>query len=301
MIQVPTWRIDGMTFPGQHKVDDQGREWVILRDGETGWQGSPGARTDRTDRPYSHGAFRGAAFRKERILTLKGRVWCPDEDSREETERELSALCSDPAQLYEYRRTTDRYDQVVHVELDDEVLISNPVGVLRLDFSYQFAAPDPRIFDYSWQEPISTVAVSSVDGVDWFTDVDWSTGLDFGFSTTASSLSKVANYGTAPAFPLFRLKGPLANPGIFHVESGVVIRYNSQIAEGEYVVINCDTNPQRGWDGHTCYSTLRGNVRSLLTRIDWPVVDPQTVATFQLQATGSSNSELMTQLRSAYW
>lgn len=298
---VPTWTLDGLTLPGSPTLDDQGREWLIVSDGETGWNGSPAARTDRTARPYSHGTFRGAAYRKERIITLKGRVWCPTAALREQTERQLSALCSDPNQLYEYRRATATYDQVAYVELDDAILLSMTNGLRVLYFSLQLAAPDPRIHDYQWQEPISTVPVSNPGGVDWFTSVDWATNLDFGYTPTDGSLSKVANYGTAPAYPLFRLKGPLTNPSILHVESGVVIAYNAEIPDGDVVYINCDVNPQRGWDGHVCYSTQRGNVRSLLTRFDWPVVNPQTVATFKLQSTGSSNSELMTQLRSAYW
>lgn len=299
--QVPTWRIDGMTFPGKPTVDDQGREWQIIRGGEVGWQGSPKPRTTRSARPAGDGSFRSRSYRGERVLTLKGYVACPTEDSREETERELAALCSDGGRLYEYRRTTARYDQVAYVELDDEVLLDNPAGTFNLTYSFQFAAPDPRIHDFGWQRSASTLPVGGVGGIDPDSGVLNSSGYIETGTDSEPSIARIANYGTATARPVFTISGAITQPVIVNLETGDQIGYAGSLGPDDVLTINCDEHPQMDLLPHSVLLNGTQNVRSLVRHpVDWPQVDPQAVSQFQLQATGSSTAELVTALRSAY-
>lgn len=301
---LPTWEIDTLRITRANSVDELGRRWVVSKhpDGETGWTGAPATRTQRSDRPFGPGQFRSAAYRKEREIGLTGTVWCPDEAIREQTEVELASLCSDPGRLYTYRRRTETYDQTADVELNDAVLLS-VMTPYRLDWSLAFVAPDPRKHDYAWQEPQSTVATPGSFGLDFSGGgLDFSGGgLDFG-TPAVMSVAKVANYGTAPAYPVFELTGQLSSPAIVHLETGARLTYADAVALGETITINCDDFPQRNQPGKTCLSTARGNVRSLLTiGTTWPVVDPGEVATFQLQAAPGVAGGMRSMLRSAYW
>lgn len=307
-LNVPTWYIDGFTFPGRETTDERGRSWTILLDGEDGWLGSPAPRTKRTERPNAHGTFRSIAYRGERIFKLEGEVWCPDDETREDTERELAALCSDPGKLYPFRRKALKYDLISQVELDDAPLIRMKPGAYALEYSFQFASPDPRVHDYSWQEPISTLPGEQVyagHGLETQYDLDFSNGgLDFGptVSLLEAPYSRVANYGTAVAYPVFRIRGPVNLPVIEDMDTGWTLTYAKEIKENETLTINCDDFAQRNAPGHSVISSERGNVRTHVTlSVDWPKVDPKQVRRFRLNGTGNEKAELMTMLRSAWY
>lgn len=298
------WTIDGLTFYVDDTIlDDLDRAWVVRKNEEKGWANPPAPRTRREDRPSGPGSYRSTAYRQERIYTLAGAVWCPSPSIREHTEHTISALCSDPGRLYTLRRRTATYDQVIEVELDDEPLVEM-VTMERLDWSFQFAAPDPRKHDYTWQEPVATPpTVPTNTGLDFSgAGLDFSgAGLDFGDQSVPST-AQVSNHGTAPVYPLFTLTGPLTAPTVVHVESGRTVAYAADVAPGETIVINCDDHQQRGVPGRACLSSARGNVRSLISiGTEWPRVDPQTAASFQLRAGGDQSSSVTAAIRSAWW
>lgn len=296
---MPVWTVDTLEVGALRRTDDLGREWGVKAGTDTGWITSASPRTRREARPNGHGAFRGVAWRDYRQFTLGGVVACPDGPTREQTEVELAGLCSDPGRLYEFRRRTATFDQVTRVELDDAPKIEM-VSFYTLEWLFTFAAPDPRKHSFAWQDPILNPAGASFSGLE-FADPGLGFDLDFGATTTAGT-AQVANYGTAPAYPLFQLTGPLSQPTIVHLDSGRTISYASEIATGERVSINCDEFPQRGIPPHGRVSSTRGNVGALCTiGTEWPVVNPQTTASFALRGTGAPTAELKCSLRSAYW
>lgn len=300
---LPEWSVDTLHVSGRRTVDDLGREWGVEDGTDKGWINPPATRPNRKDRPVGHGSFRAAAYRSFRQFSLGGFVACPTPQLRERTEVELASLCSDPGALYEFRRRTDSYDHTAMVELDDDPLIEM-VTVYTLRWNFTWAAPDPRKHDHYWQEPVCTAPQTHTTGLNFApTGLDFSSGLDFGITTIDSTIAQVGNYGTAPAYPLLRLQGPLSAPAVVHRESGRAIRYASDIAAGEVVTVNCDDFPARGCASHAAISTARGNVSSLLVREgrDWPVVDPQTAATFTLRSGGDLSATLTVSLRSAFW
>lgn len=304
---LPTWDIDDGTLRivnGSH-VDSLGRQWTVAKhpDGEKGWTNTPGPRTNRDDRADGDGSYRSKSYRKERIITLSGTVWCPTPEVREQTEVELAAVCSDGGRLYTYRRTTDTFDQAVLVELDDEPLI-DVITINRVDWSFRFAAPDPRKHDYRWQEPRAAPATDNAPGG----GLDDSGGglpepLDPGVPNDPT-LAQVANYGTAVASPVFILDGhgtPLPPVGILRDDTGDRLDYLATVAVGETVTINCDEFTARGVPPRSAFSSARGDVSSLVTvgASGWPVVAPQDTATFRMLGSGPSDS-LTVALRSAW-
>lgn len=298
---VPTWSVDNLTVYGSYTLDELGREWGIEGGTDGGWAAPAAPRTKRDDRPFADGVFRSPAFRQGRQFSLGGYVGCPDPGLRELAEAELAGLCSDGGRLYEFRRRTDRFDQVAMVELDGQPLIEM-VNLYTVRWQFTFFAPDPRKHDWLWQQPICSPPQPTAGGLAFPLNFG-NTGLDFGTPSSDSTVAQVGNYGTAPAYPLFRLEGPLSTPTVLHRETGRALRYTTDLAAGEELYINCDGFAQRDVPAHAAVSSQRGNVATLLVREGpgWPVVDPQAVATFALRSYGQAGASLRVGLRSAWW
>ncbi len=299
---LPTWTVDTLDVSAFLRTDELGREWGVRAGSDAGWVAPPAPRTVREDRPHSHGSFRGVAFRDYRQFTLGGFVACPDAVTRERTELELSALCSDPGRLYQFRRRGASFDQTAMVELDEAPKIEM-VTLYRLDWQFTFAAPDPRKHDFSWQQPVSTLPSDSTGGADFSASgLDFSgSGIDWG-TGAAPAPARVGNYGSAPAYPVFTLTGPLDQPVVTAVGSGSSIYYGGSVSSNETVTINCDGFGQLGVPGHGCVSSTRGNVRSLLSIGDeWPRLEPGMTEGFQLQGSGGGSPTLQVSVRSAWW
>lgn len=298
----PTWRIDTLTITAANSTDSLGRQWIVDGDkGEAGWDGAPAPRTNRTARPNGMGSYRSASFAGERSLTLAGSVWCPSVAIREQTALELAALCRDGGQLYTYRRTTDAYDLTCDVERADETLVTT-VTKERLDWSFHFIAPDPRKHDYLWQRVASTLPQGGSGGFDPVNGL-LPTADYFDEGVLAQpAIAEVANFGTAPAYPVFEVDGAVTQPVIYHLESGKTITYAGIMINGDVLTVNCDEFPAMGLLSHSALLNGTQNVRPYLAfPVDWPVIDPQDVGTFQLLATGTTNAQLVVALRSAYY
>lgn len=303
---LPTWQIgDGFAIIAGDCIDELGRHWTVAKHpgGEKGWSNPPGPRTNRDDRSDADGSFRSASFVKERLITLSGAVECFTPELRERTEIELAALCPPGASLYPYRRTTNTYDQVAMVELDDEPLI-DPTTLTALAWSFRFGAPDPRKHDWHWQEPRAHPPQNSPgagisDAAGGISDA--SGGISDGAQVGVEELvATVANYGTATARPFLIVRGPFSQPSFTRMETGETVRSVSEIAAGETVWINCDHFAVRGIPPQTAISSTRGNVTSEWSvAIDWPEVAAQDVAHFSIGGAGPRESVTVA-LRSAY-
>lgn len=297
----PTWSVDTLTVSGELTTDDLGREWGVRAGGDDGWVAPPSMRTSRTDRVNAHGSFRAAGYREARQLTLSGFVACPDAATRERTELQLAALCSDPGRLYDYRRYTNTTDLVVAVELDDQPKIEM-VTLYRLDWEFVFAAPDPRKHDFQVQAPIAGPPTTSASGLDFTAPgLDFSgAGLDFGAPALPQPVS-VGNYGTAPAAPVIQVFGPATNPVVRCITSGQELIYSAPLAEGEVLTVNCDRFVRDGFPARRAVSNVHGDVRNYLSLSGWPSVDPGAVETFTLLSEVAPTTQLRVILRSAWW
>lgn len=299
--QLPaTYELDGIVFGGA--TDANGCWWIpSVTDG---WHGGAKTKTLRAAKLYAAGSFRAPSFRGERAIQITGSCLAVSTTARLAGEVALSAICSDPGKLYTLTATNQNGEQrTADVELDGAPQITVK-GERRFDFQIILASPDPRKHDAVWQSPQATLGADTAAGLDASgTGLDASGGgLSAGTPTPPASAT-VGNWGTAPASPLFGIYGQCSSPTILHVETGASITYNGEVAAGETLLFNCDAFPAMGTPALACLSTVRGNVRPLVTLgTDWPQVDAQASATFKLIAPASNpGTKLVVNLRSAWY
>lgn len=274
----PTWTIDGFEFSGMapyHRGDEyDANGWAHVVTKETGWINGAKPRTNRTAKSgTAPGSYRGPASRDERIIVLEGITYCRTRQDRERAELALAKLCSDPRSLYEFRRQTDVYDQTLYVELDDQPLC-DLVTSHELKWSFQWAAPNPCKYDTYWQQPITGLPGLGTGGLDFSgggLDID-PNYLDFGTPGT-SGFAQVGNRGTATAYPLFLIRGPVTNPVVFEPSSGIMLRYTGVVGAADELWINCDIDTQRGYPGHGVYLNNTNRRGQLAVSGGWPDVE----------------------------
>lgn len=120
------------------------------------------------------------------------------------------------------------------------------------------------------------------------------TGTDrtYGSAGESGRLS-VTNVGSADAYPVLRLDGPVANPAIEQVNTGAGIILDALLADGEYVVIDTrtravlymGTSPRRSW---------------VRTGSAWPTLPPGT-STFAYRGTALPGSPGQSSLLTITW
>lgn len=301
-----TVTVDGVqllmrVFGGPQPVDSEGIEWICTK--LEGWHGSPKNKTQRTDRPYSAGAYRSRAYKDIRTIGVEAKVNAPDEDTIRRVELGLGAWCADGGRLYEFTVTEPPLEPMTaFVELDDAVLIS-PATRRSIVLSAQFAAPDPRKWASRWMDRTTGMPQPSADGADWTDGLDFTApGLDYGVGAVPA-IAQVANYGTAPVGPYLAITGPLPAGGqVIDQVSGWSLTYTDALGTGDVLTINCDEVAQRGQPGH---SAILNGVTSVWSKVirsgDWPTIDPQDVATYQINALALTTVTLVASVRSAWW
>lgn len=284
---------------GPQPVDGDGCEWTCTR--LEGWTGRPKPRTTRTAKPLGMGAFRSKSFPDVRVIVMDFRVFAPSPDVIRSVEERLDAWCSDGGRLYPMVvRDPPLVTKMALVELDDSVLIK-PVLTYAIEVSAQFAAPDPRKFANEWIDRTTGLPAPSIDGVEYTDGVDFVNGVDYGVGASPA-IAQIANYGTAPVGPYLSVTGPAPQPVVTDLVSGWSMRYTDDLRAGDTLTVNCDEFPQRDQPGHSALLNGVTNVWSKVVRSgDWPTVDPQDIATYQITASALTSAVLVASLRSAWY
>jgi hypothetical protein len=285
---------------GPQPVDSDGVEWICTR--LDGWAGRARPRTARTPKPFGFGAYRSQSYVDARTIVIEFVVSAPDSDLIRRVEEKIGAWCSDGGQLYEFEvRDPPLEPKIALVEIDDEVLIK-PRTRTSLVVSAQFAAPDPRKFARTWTDRTTGLPTPALDGLEYSGDVNYSgIGVDYGVPPVPA-IAQLANYGTAPVGPFLSLRGPIVQPRVIDLESGWQMAYTGTLTASDTLTINCDEFYQLGQPGHSALLNGATNVWSKVVRNgDWPVVDPQAVATYQISAPALSAAVLVASLRSAWF
>lgn len=294
--------VDGLTL--QHgddfepTVDDDGVEWIA--DKLDGWWGSPAPRTARTPRPTGIGSHRAPSWRGERIVTVEGVLTAPDRATMFAAATRVSSICQDPDRLYELLVTDETGAWTATVELDGAVLTEQRTWQSRR-FSFQLAAPDPRLHSSMWQSPGTGTPDPPVGALDFSAPgVDWSApGADFGTAGTARR-AEVYNTGTATAYPVFDIAGPAPAPRILDEAAGITLAYAGVLDEGDVLTINTDPFPSRGVPGYGVLLNGTANRLPLLGVLGgWPRVPPGGVGSYVLRTTDTTGAELTVHLRPA--
>lgn len=283
-------------------LDVNGVEWLLTK--FDGWSGRPAPRTARTDKPGHSGQFRSAAYHGPKIINLEIVATAPDDLTLRTAETAVEAMCSDPAQLYPIVVDESGTTKTMMVELDDAIQIVPRTWNSSL-ISMRLAAPDPRKHDNGWQSPNVNLGIPPSGGADFSSPgLNYAVvpGADFG-TPGVPSVATVHNAGTAIAYPLFTVQGPLsANWQIYDLTNGTMLTYTKALSSTDFVTINTDDFPSQGYPGHGVYLNNTNNQRaSLLTTGGWPYVLPGQTVAYNLRAPNYSVAALMTiSLRSAW-
>ncbi|MFD8407173.1 hypothetical protein ACFV1G_21110 [Streptomyces anulatus] len=118
------------------------------------------------------------------------------------------------------------------------------------------------------------------------------TGRTYGSAGESGRLA-VTNSGSADAYPVLRLDGPVANPSIEQVNTGAGITLDATLADGEYVLIDTrtravlymGTSPRRSW---------------VRTGSAWPTLPPGT-STFAYRGSALPGSPGQSSLLTITW
>lgn len=282
---LPTqWSIDGLVLGA---LDAENCWWVLRK--SDGWFGPPKPKTQRSAKFQVAGSFRNLAPRGERIVALTGTTKCPSSIARLDALDRLAAIASDPARLYTLAVTElNGRTRTMDVELDaktDVTMVANS----WFDWQLQFAAPDPRKHDLTWQAPTAGLPVGESPGLDYSTPgLDFSgVGLEFG-NPGVPQYAQVVNFGTAKAYPVFQITGPVQTPFITDLSTGTTVGYAGRLVAGDVLVINCDEFPALGYPARSVFLNQTSNRRVNLVKqsSDWPTIGPGEVHNFQFEGVG---------------
>jgi hypothetical protein len=293
------WQLDNMVFGA---VDAQGCAWYCTK--SDGWFGPPKPKTQRQAKFQTQGSFRSLAPRGERIIALNGSTRCPSVLARLDALDRFAAMASDPT--IEYTLTVTDQSQrprTATVEIDASPQDTKLVGPHWFDWQFQLGAPDPRKHDAVWQAPSIGLTQPTGGGLDFSSGgLDFSSGgLDFGSYSSAPSTATVTNVGTQIAYPLFQLAGPVVNPTITDVTSGITLIYAGTLGASDTLSINCDDFAALGVPNKGVFLNTAGNRRSLLVGPPpWPQVGPGEQHSFEFTGGGGAPALLTVMLRSCW-
>jgi hypothetical protein len=227
-----------ITGDGQVQFDDYllGDDLVTYMDALNGWEGLPGIDSGNTPRPNYHGSWPGYKFAQERIITWEGRFAASPSAWVTELKKLRQSLAI-PLGSEEYE---------IAVRLRGETLLAFGTVSARAmpgDYSYgyygarltiQFECSDPR--RYSLDENIQNLILPTVssNGLDYPLDYP----LDYGADEASSGSATIQNDGdvTTPVKLIFT--GPMTNPKIVNVTTGVSLEFIITLGDGETLEVD---------------------------------------------------------------
>lgn len=305
--------LDGVVLGGLFEMDpyldEAGVEWVLTT--LNGWWGSPGTRTRRTDRVTAPGAFRAAAYKGVRTIELGGVFTAPTHSGllTRRAARQLAAICSDPADLYQFIVQDEVSTTCCYVELDGDVLTELRDNLaFSMRFSVQLAASDPRKFNLDWTSSTAPAISAGSSGIDaGGAGIDTSTaGISAGTSATPSA-AETFGAGTADNPQVLQVNGPTGNFVVTNTSGSSSFSFRGQLGPTESLYLNLDGQPAYGVPGSEKpipgHGALIGrtNARAAIAvRGGWPVLRPGGAATYLIAGSLGLNSALIVHSRGAW-
>lgn len=211
---------------------------ITFMDELTGWDDLPPVTSGNVPRPSDHGSFVGRKLAQERIITWSG-TFAPD---KSEWVNELKKLRK------AFTISEDTTEIPIVVRLHDEVLTASgqvinralpgnrEYGAYVAPLSIQFACSDPRRYSITQQSssvnfPSQTVTTGLVYPLSY--------PLDYGSQASIPPSSLVlTNGGDAPAPAVITIHGPVTNPVITNVNTGVFLEFQITLADSDYLTID---------------------------------------------------------------
>lgn len=293
-----TWSIGGLTF---NAVDANGVAWVVDSAGTTGWYDGPDVNLNQNAQPRGDGVYRADSYRAARVIVIPG--WCtaPSKPAAQAARRAFVGL---------YARGTQQTLTVVDgsetltalVELAGPPKAKPHAGGVGFDWQLTLSAADPRKYGPASSAPTGLPSASGV-GLDWGTGgaigLDWGTGssvgLDWGTSGS-NGLLVLSNPGTADAWPVFTVAGPVTNPSITDGAGNVLAYTGPALASTDRLVITSNPLGPRSvmLNGST-------DARGSLTTAQWASIPAESSQTYQFQGTSAGAPTLTGTVAPAYW
>jgi hypothetical protein len=187
--------------------------------------------------------------------------------------------------------------RTIAVELNDIIHVDIWPDGLGFDWQLTLFAADPRFLDSAVQSASTTVISTSTDGLDWSTGggLNWSAGSPGGLYWGVSGSTGVmamTNNGTATAWPVFTVTGPMTNPTLTNPNTGDVLAYTGLVDVGQTLTVDCSPFSRT--------VNLNGIDRSgALSSAQWIDLPPGT--TTVLQFSGAGAGTLTASWQSAYF
>lgn len=255
------------------------------------WYSGPTLRTTVTDLPEGDGAFNpGRSWRGAKVMHLKGiTTSSSDEAAIADSWQQIAALSPRGESLtLRVEDATGIYTMRVWVNGSAQVL---PFAPRKARFQVPLVATDPRKYSpVQVLEPVGP-AGGADEGLEFPLFDDGY--LSFG-SFSPTGLQYITNNGTAESWPIFKVRGTLAEG--FQIISGAdVIEYPVLVGTGEEVMLS----PYAGGR-----ATLGGvDVTHRLTQSAWPSILPGETRLYVFLPSGASdsNARLTTIFQDAWW
>jgi len=203
----------------------------------------PVLRLPRYNLPGSSGAFISNALYGERAIKLKGIVNAPD-GSR------LTYLTNRTTLINSLAYQTDNsgaiQPQTLTLTLENGLILTTTgyIDTFRMGFSedqmdYEefqltFVCPDPLLYASNTISGVVSLPVGGGTAIP--------TAIPISLGASSGGQFVLTNTGSAPAFPVITLTGPLTNPYLTNLRTGAFLKFNYTIGTGDPpVVINCQT------------------------------------------------------------
>lgn len=276
--------------------------WRLL----TGWEDLPGLDSGTVARAQQSGAYPGRLLAQTRIITLDGMTVRAAAGHIGAAVRTLNAatpltLAEAPLVIW----TDDRGPLLVnarvvrrHIPMDSSWALGYSGGG-----AIQWEATDPRRYQVTEQTAVTGLPASEA-GLVWGSPevgLVWGSpevGLSWGTPGSTGDLTCV-NSGDASAHPIIEFRGPVTNPSVTLLSSGVVLEYNITLAASD--VLSIDTwlgTVTLGGQSRIGSATNRSSPEGSFTL---PGASTSTVSFRSTDVTPDPAASATVRWRSAYW
>lgn len=273
-----------------HGTSGPSRPFAIRPGGLDGWEGRAPVRTVWEARSQRHGAFAEPLRTGERTVTVRGFTYDPV--TRDALFAQLDAVTGmedspDPLEVQHAGRTLSSPAFVAGFWP-----VPNQWGDGWFDWQITWMCPDP--LRYGAEVVHATTFAQDGGFVRW--PAVPAAGVLFGDATSSSDGTvTLPNSGTAPAWPVLELTGPIGDGGVdLRVGSTVLARYAAGIPAGSTVAIDTATGV-----------ALLDGVADVSTNVPvraWTPIPPAGALTVRLVAREAVTTGTLTgRVRPTYW
>lgn len=228
-----------VTADGQMQFNDYllGDDVITFLDEINGWEEIPSVDSGNTPKPASHGAWSGNKFSNQRIITWQGR-FAPD----------VAAWTTELKRLRDNIALPESSEESeIVIRLHDEVFLAYGAVVQRAlpgdrrfasygpNLVIQFECSDPRRYSLTEHQQDLSFPSETTNGLIYPLVYK----LDYGISPSSNGFINNAGNSSTPV--VITIQGPVEDPAIFNITTGIRLQFNINIGETETLVIDTRT------------------------------------------------------------